>query len=68
MARFDRVFCKKEQREFDDSEFYADPRWGLVHNVKGELHTVSGTPVTGEDPGPPEVANPPAAPPPGPIG
>jgi hypothetical protein len=54
------VFCKKEQREFDDSKFYSDPRWGLVHNVKGNLHTIEGTPVSGKGPGSDEVSDPPA--------
>jgi hypothetical protein len=58
------VFCRKEQKDFDDSAFYDDPRWGFVHNVKGDLHTVNGTPVHGDGPGPVEVPNPPAAPPP----
>lgn len=58
------MFCKKEQRDFDDSEFYPDPRWGLVHKVEGDLHTVNGTPVDDVGPGTIEVPNPPAAPPP----
>jgi len=57
------VFCNKEQREFDDSEFVNDPRWGLVHNVEGDPHTIGGTPIDEEGPGVPDVANPPAAPP-----
>lgn len=45
------MFCECKFKNFPDSEFYKDARWGWIHDVPREPHTVTDTPVgppTGE--------------------
>jgi len=38
--------------------FYLDKVWGWVHKAENGWHTITGTPITDESPGPDEVNDP----------